>query len=311
MAAGRSQPVPIRPLSLWFERDGLPHYPGLAPRLRQLYGGGIGFRPPVTVANLVASVDGVVDLGPGHPSAGSIISGHDQADRFVMALLRAAADAIVIGARTLRGTPGHLWTAERVCPWAAVELAALRRTLGRPPQPALVVVTRSGDLPIGHRALAGPAVVAVPAPAADRVRRDHPTVEVIDAGAGAGVDLVGLVGQLRARGWSTLLCEGGPLLIGQLLRDGLLDELFLTVAPVLAGRRRGRRRPGLVDGVELLPRQREDLELLAVRQHGSTLLLRYAVTPGERRGVDPLTAPGSRLRRPDSARRGGRSWPGQ
>ena len=55
-------------------------------------------------------MDGVTALGPEYPSSGSAISGHDPADRFVMGLLRACADVVLIGAGTLRATPGHLWT---------------------------------------------------------------------------------------------------------------------------------------------------------------------------------------------------------
>lgn len=75
-----------------------------------------------------------------------------------------------------------------------------------------------------------------------------------------------------------MLTEGGPRLLGQLARDGLLDELFLTVAPVLAGRA-GTRRPGLVDGLELLPGRRNPARLLGVRQSGSFLFLRYRLRP--------------------------------
>ncbi len=279
-AAGSTAGDPITPLERCFEVEGLPQYAEVPSRLRRLYGGGIGFRPPVLVGNAVASVDGVVALGPGHPSAGSIISGHAQADRFVMALLRACADAILIGAGTLRETPGHRWTAEQVCPWAAPELAALRRALGRSPRPPLVVVTRSGSLPGGHPALDGDAVVATTRAGRARLRAEHPRLSVLPTAPADHVDLPRLMGRLKARGWTTVLCEGGPILIGELVRAGLLDELFLTVAPTLAGRRPGRPRPGVIDGLELLPRHRAALALLGVRRHGSLIFLRYSIGSG-------------------------------
>ena len=71
-----------------------------------------------------------------------------------------------------------------------------------------------------------------------------------------------------------MLTEGGPRLLGQLIRDRLLDELFLTVAPVLAGRA-DTERPGLLAGLELLPGRRDPAWLLSVRRGASYLFLRY------------------------------------
>jgi len=65
--------------------------------------GRLGFSTPVVYSNFVSSVDGVVTLGS-KPSAGSVISGKYPADRFLMGLLRACADAVLIGAGTLRAT---------------------------------------------------------------------------------------------------------------------------------------------------------------------------------------------------------------
>lgn len=63
---------------------------------------------------------------------------------------------------------------------------------------------------------------------------------------------------------------------GQLAVGGLLDELFLTISPVLAGRG-DTARPGLVAGLELFPARAEPAELLTARRHGSYLFLRYAM----------------------------------
>jgi riboflavin biosynthesis pyrimidine reductase len=82
-----------------------------------------------------------------------------------------------------------------------------------------------------------------------------------------------------------VLTEGGPRLLGQLAADGRLDELFLTISPVLAGRG-GTSRPGLVAARELLPGRAEPAELLTVRRHGSYLFLRYAM-----RGTPPAAEP--------------------
>jgi riboflavin biosynthesis pyrimidine reductase len=105
------------PLTLRYEEPGLPHQ-DLPPLLAWAYGGDLGFFETCVYANFVASLDGVVALGPEYPSSGSTISGHEPADRFVMGLLRAFADAVVIGAGTLRATPTHRWTPAHVCPAA-------------------------------------------------------------------------------------------------------------------------------------------------------------------------------------------------
>jgi len=83
-----------------------------------------------------------------------------------------------------------------------------------------------------------------------------------------------------------VLTEGGPRLLGQLAAGGLLDQLFLTISPVLAGRG-DTGRPGLIAGQELLPGRTEPAELLTVHRHGSYLFLRYAM-----RGTAPAAEPG-------------------
>jgi len=73
-----------------------------------------------------------------------------------------------------------------------------------------------------------------------------------------------------------VLVEAGPTTLGELLARGLVDELFLTLSPVLAGRLEARRRLGLVEGVELLPDLRVAPELVSLRRGGSHLFARYA-----------------------------------
>jgi riboflavin biosynthesis pyrimidine reductase len=74
--------------------------------------------------------------------------------------------------------------------------------------------------------------------------------------------------------------EGGPHLIGHLLGEGLLDELFLTTSPVLAGRA-DTPRPGLIAGLELLPNRPERTDLISIRRRESYLFLRYRLqAPG-------------------------------
>jgi hypothetical protein len=95
----------LEPLDVVYEAPGLPAW-GLPRGLAAAYGGEVGFKRPCLYANFVASLDGVVALGPEYRSSGSAISQREPADRFVMGLLRALADAVLIGAGTLLRVPG-------------------------------------------------------------------------------------------------------------------------------------------------------------------------------------------------------------
>jgi riboflavin biosynthesis pyrimidine reductase len=216
----------------------------------------------------------VVTLGP-KPSAGSIISGKYPADRFLMGLLRACADAVVIGAGTLRATPGHLWTPAHVYPDLATEFISLRSALGRATEPQLVVITSRGDIEPSHPALVRGALVITTDDGAKVIGRTLPsTCEVIAMGKGTHVDLREAIAALRARELEVLLTEGGPHLMGQLIDSGLMEEVFLTISPVVAGRGT-EKRLGMVEGVELLPKLGVWSTLLSARRHGDYLFLRY------------------------------------
>ncbi|WP_405467563.1 dihydrofolate reductase family protein [Streptomyces canus] len=275
----------LEPLQLLYEEAGQPRF-GLPPALATAYGGDLGFTSPCVYANFVTSIDGVVALGPEYPSSGSAISGREPTDRFVMGLLRACADAVLIGAGTLRATPGHRWTPDHVCPQAAPAFAELRRNLRRAARPELVVVTASGDLPTEHPALQSGALVATTADGARRLeRRLPPTCTALPAGEGPTLRMADVLAALHAHGHTAVLTEGGPHLIGNLLGEGLLDELFLTTSPVLAGRA-DTPRPGLITGLELLPRQPAWADLISARRRTSYLFLRYRLrSSGARVGL--------------------------
>ena len=83
-----------------------------------------------------------------------------------------------------------------------------------------------------------------------------------------------LLDLLHAHGLQVILTEGGPSLVGQLIDEGLLDELFVTASPRVFGRTTGDGRKSIVEGVEL---GGIALDLLSVRRHESHLFLRYAL----------------------------------
>jgi riboflavin biosynthesis pyrimidine reductase len=262
----------LEPFEVLYEAAGLPAY-RLPVDLHHLYSS-LGFATPALYSNFVASMDGVVTLGS-KPSAGSIISGKYPADRFLMGLLRACADAVIIGAGTLRATPGHLWTPAHVYPDLATEFTSLRSRLGRATEPQLVVITARGDIDASHPALVRGALVVTTDDGAKVVERIlPPSCEVIAMGRGAKVDVREVIAALRARELEVLLTEGGPHLMGELIDAGLMEEVFVTISPVVAGRG-AEKRLGMVEGVELLPKLGVWSSLLSARRHGDYLFLRY------------------------------------
>jgi riboflavin biosynthesis pyrimidine reductase len=270
----------MTPLDVLFERPSLPRF-GVPAALAALYGGDFGLTRPRLYANFVASVDGVVTL-PGPRESGAVISGGSEPDRFVMGLLRASADAVVIGASTFRKAAGAVWLPESIFPAAAAGFAELRRGLGLAPQPQLVVVTASGVLDPTAPALVGALVVTTRA-GERRLSGMLPSgtrVVAHDAPALRSSDLMDL---LAAENLRVVLTEGGPSLFGQLLRDGVVDEIFLTTSPRLFGRVIPDGRKSLVDGVDLAG---HPLELVSLRRHESHLFLRYTMDgAGLRRAV--------------------------
>ncbi|MGH7642469.1 MAG: RibD family protein [Candidatus Dormibacteria bacterium] len=260
----------LDPLELLFQATQLPRY-DLPSELEGLYGGPFGLPADAVYSNFVSSLDGVAVVGP---SSGSQLSGKNAADRFVMGLLRACADAILIGAGTLKGSPGHVWTAAHVFPPQATAYRELRRRLGLREQPTLVVASGSGKLDLDHPGLARPALLLTSESGRDRLARSGH--QVVAIGNGPELDPVPLIETIRQAGYRLILTEGGPTLMGQLLGAGQVDQLFLTVSPILVGRPLGERRPGFVDGLDLLAGERPPwLELLTVRRHRSHLFLHY------------------------------------
>jgi riboflavin biosynthesis pyrimidine reductase len=220
-----------------------------------------GGRPSLRV-NFVSSVDGAVAL-EGY-SAG--LSG--AADKRVFGILRMLCDALVVGAGTLRHEGyGAVRLDERRRAW--------RRRHGLPEFPTLVVVSGSLDLDpaqaafaeapvrplvLTHRAATAPAGLAAVA-------------EVLRVGERA-VDLPAALAELRRRGHRQLLCEGGPCLFGSLTAADLVDEVCLTMSPLLAGPGAGR----ITAGPPSPPRGMAVRHVLAAAD--GALLLRYARAGG-------------------------------
>jgi riboflavin biosynthesis pyrimidine reductase len=276
---GAGSPTPARPA-----RGGV-----LPPALAQRYGSEltIDLRSggPTIVANFVTTIDGVVAFDTAGRTGGREVSGGFEPDRFLMGLLRATADAVLVGGGTVRSGSGHVWTPDHVHPPSAGDYAAWRGQLGLAAgQPTTVMVTAGGGIAAGHPALHRPDVpvliVTTDAGAGHLARSPLPrNVEiVVVAGVDGRIDPSSLRSTLADRGFELVVCEGGPTLFGGLVGAGLIDELFLTVAPQIAGRTAGMPRLALVEGVGFEVGSAPWARLSSVMRSGSHLFLRYATT---------------------------------
>src|SRR4051812_41901702 len=220
--------------------------------LARAYGGDLDLAAEGVFANFVESVDGVVALKEPSGESGGVISGGSEADRFLMGLLRACADAVLIGAGTLRAAPRDLWFPESIFPEAAPLYASLRTALGLSARPRLYVVTGSGRVDPAHPALAAGALI--------RGKLRAPEI----------------VGAVRADGARRILCEGGPGLFAELVAAHQIDDLFVTLSPRMFGRWEDDGRKALTAGRDLAG---APLTLRSARRNGSHMFLRYSLRP--------------------------------
>jgi riboflavin biosynthesis pyrimidine reductase len=262
--------------------------------LRELYDGDLHFpalpvQRPFVMANFVSTLDGVVSYGTKGQAGGSTISGSDPADRFIMGLLRASADGIIVGARTVHDlSPESLWIPEYTYPDAKLLYTEYRLNVRhRSEYPLLVIVSGSGRLELERAIFRTPGVrtvvITTSAGKDELLRRGATTlssVEICALNSNSGsIAPPAILQLLHSRfGVHTLLHEGGPTLFGQFLAAELLDELFLTLSPQIAGRNEDAIRPALVQGMQFVPDCAPWFQLLSVKQKAEHLYLRYRRT---------------------------------
>ena len=218
--------------------------------------------------NMVATVDGRASIGGSSRPIGG------PADTRMLLELRGIVDAVLVGTRTVRAERyGRLVRAP--------ERRARRAAAGLAPDPLCVLIARDLDVPWDVPLFAAPEQRVVIACARGAVRHLPETAAQVSllplSEPSAGAALRALRAQEDVR---SVLCEGGPTLNAHLLAEGVLDELFLTLAPVLAG---DPHQPGIVGEPALATAV--DLELEWLLRHGDELFLRYAVAHREARQV--------------------------
>lgn len=223
---------------------------------------------PYTLVNFVTSVDGRAAIGGRSGRLG------DEGDRAMFHGLREQVDAVIVGTSTIKAERYG-----RILAKAKRRERRVQRNL--PPEPLACVVTRSGDVPLDAPLFSEAEARVVVFSSND-----------IDVSAcAAQIDVVRLhpgeptltlaMRRLRADyGVRLLLCEGGPTLFGGLLHEGLVDELFLTLAPKIAGGGDG---PTISGGPELSAPQ--GLKLAWLLERCGSLFLRYRLSDSARRSL--------------------------
>lgn len=209
--------------------------------------GGLGFPPPPAdrpwvFTNFVQSLDGAVSFQQQDATTADL--SRSPADRWLMDLLRAHADAVLLGANTLV-EEAHQHPSGRGFVYRIQDerLRELRAKLGRGREKN-IFVTGAAALDLGkYRVFDGEhvdAFILTTGAGAKRLaeKSAHPHVRILVAGEGKVVDLARALALLRREfGIAYLLCEGGPTLHGYLQRAGLVDEMFVTTSPVLVGQK--------------------------------------------------------------------------
>ncbi|MEH3141193.1 MAG: pyrimidine reductase family protein [Mycobacterium kyogaense] len=220
-------------------------------------------------ANMIASADG------GATSGGTSGGLGGDGDKAVFSVLRELADVILVGAATVRAEDysGVSVTAEQ---------RAAREARGQAAVAPIALLTRSGsvdpDAAVFQRTEVPPIVFTSAAAAPETRRTLGDLAEVIDVSGSdpESLELSRAVGVLADRGLGRVLAEGGPGILGRLIADDLLDELCLTVAPVLVGGAAGRIVTG--DGDDQTPLRLQQI----LSDDAGYLFLRYARAAGDR-----------------------------
>lgn len=215
---------------------------------------------PFLALNMVSTTDGKAAV-EGRTRAIS-----SETDRAIFHNLRTQADAVMVGASTVRS--------EGYGPISKTdELRAKREREGVAVDPLAIIVSGRLSVPVDVPLLQDPGSrIVIITQSADELSGHAAQVEYVRVGAGA-LDLRPAMARLREDyGVRSVLCEGGPTLNASLLPQGLVDELFLTIAPGLVG---GHQALTIVAGAPLP--ELVKLELVWALEEGSELYLRYRV----------------------------------
>jgi 5-amino-6-(5-phosphoribosylamino)uracil reductase len=215
---------------------------------------------PYTIVNFVSSADGRAAFDGRSGQLGGV------SDRAMFLGLRERVDAVFAGTGTMRTERYGRMIRDP-------ERRRRRADSGLAPEPLSCLISRAGAIPLDIPLFDDPeARVVVFTPTDLDTSRCRAEVEVVRLDP-ERLTLTTMMHHLReAQGVRALLCEGGPLVFGSLLQEGLVDELFLTLAPKLAG---GGTDPSVTAGPPLP--ELASLELVWALEDEGSLFLRYAL----------------------------------
>ncbi|MGZ3608947.1 MAG: dihydrofolate reductase family protein [Ktedonobacteraceae bacterium] len=257
----------------------------LPPELTNLYGH-LSFplraNHPYIIGNFVSTLDGAVTLNVSGHNDSSEISGFNQQDHMLMGILRAISDAIIVGAGTLRVASNHQWTPSHIYPPLTDAYSQLRNNLGKSELPFNVFVTEHGNinlhLPVFNAAEI-PVLIVTTKHGHERLIAQNitPSVQIATIAKNTPLSAQDILNEVtRIHSCNIILTEGGPKLFGNFLSEKCLDELFLTLAPQIAGRDEHIERGGIVAGKIFAPEHPLWGKLISIKRGGSHLFLRYA-----------------------------------
>jgi riboflavin-specific deaminase-like protein len=220
---------------------------------------------PYLLLNMISTADGRATLGGRSGAIGN------QADRELFHGLRTAVDGVMAGAGTVRTEHYRRLVRDE-------RRREIRRERGLTEEPLACIVSGrlalSSEIPLLTDP--GARVAIVTTSAASLTDDCRASIEYVRATREGVLDLPGAMSELHTRlGVRTLLCEGGPHLNSQLLAAGLVDELFLSLSPKLAGGDTTGEALRILSGDQLEPPVA--LELIGALEHDSHLFLRYRV----------------------------------
>lgn len=220
---------------------------------------------PYVVLNMVSTADGRVTIAGRSGAIGG------RADKALFLGLRTIVDGVMAGAGTVRAERyGRLVRHER--------RRAIRRARGLAEEPLACIVSGRLALSCEIPLLADPQarVAVLTTSQASLPKECKADIQYIRAARDGLLDLPEAMTRLRAEhGVDTLLCEGGPHLNAQMLCEGLVDELFLSLSPLLAGGEARSEALRILSGPELDPPVA--LDLVSVLEHDSHLFLHYKI----------------------------------
>jgi 2,5-diamino-6-(ribosylamino)-4(3H)-pyrimidinone 5'-phosphate reductase len=225
-----------------------------------------GMDRPFVCINMAMTADGKITSARREEPAFA-----SRLDKKTMDRLRAEADAVLVGAGTLRADNPPLHVRD-------LEMRAHRRSLGKPGGLVNVLVTASAEVDPDSRffrddATAGRIVATIEDAPSDRLARLAQVAEVWTVGHGR-VALRELLTRLKARGIERVLVEGGGELNWGFVRDDLFDELYVTIVPALLG---GRDAPTLCEGEGLKMADQRRLRLISADVIDGEIFCRYGV----------------------------------